>query len=151
MMNGLTKHSEILHKNVSKNLKELSQDTITNISKYTEMQIGNLYIIKNESICLKASYGTIFDDSIVFQIGEGIVGESAANKSTILTKINHPTLNINTGLGSTDYLNLLIVPLIANEQVIGILEFCSITPISTLKVKLIETLSENIAYSINTY
>ena len=110
----------------------------------------NLYISeKGKKFILVATYGGTIDASQSYEFGEGHIGEAAESKNTIHTLFKSDHAMISTGLGSNDKTHLLIIQLIANGDVIGVLEFCSISPIAPIKINFLETLSENIAHSIN--
>lgn len=151
LMRGLIKHSEILHQHGASDLNELSQSIINSISKYTGVQVGNLYINKDSKLSLEACYGSLLDKNLKYDFGEGLVGECGESKKTIQTIFQQNNVEISSGLGKTNENHILLVPLITYDKVIGIIELCSISPISPLKVQLVETLSENITHTINTF
>lgn len=151
LMKGLIQHSEILHKNEASSLEKLTLNIIISLSKYTEIQVGNFYIKEASKLYLKASYGKLLDTSIAYELGEGLIGECAESKKTIQTMFQQNDIEISSGLGRTNKNHILLVPLITKDEVVGIIELCSIKPISQLKVQLVETLSENITHTITTF
>lgn len=150
---GLAIHSEILHRN-SNDLNDLGEQLMQSLASYIGVQAGRLYIrLKNDDqepfYKLIGNYALEHDDSIEILEGQGLVGQCASEKQTIYLK-NAPQgyVQISSGLGEFDKSKIVIVPLIESDIVVGVLEFASIADIEDYKIKFLEKLSENIAYSV---
>ncbi len=150
---GLAIHSEILHRN-SNNLNELGEQLMQSLASHIGAQAGRFYIRLNPDnrppyYKLIGNYALEHDDSIEITEGQGLVGQCASEKQTIYLK-NAPRgyISISSGLGDFDKSKIVIVPLIESGIVVGVLEFASIGEIELYKIKFLEKLSENIAYSV---
>ncbi len=146
--NGLTNHSEMLHQN-KWTLDELCKNLIDSLTHYTTLQLGNFYIIEGDKIKLKATYADNGKHPLEYSIGEGLVGECVSSMKIINTYFKAPHTVIETGLGGTNEVYLLLIPLMSNSKVVGILEMGGITPIDAIKEHFLVILSENIAHSID--
>lgn len=84
-----------------------------------------------------------------FKIGEAMTGQAVKNK-TVVTLANIPEsyITIASGLGKGVPCYLTFVPIIYQEDVIGLIEFASFTTITELKNKSLTQFSEKVADSI---
>jgi len=85
-----------------------------------------------------------------FRFAEGLVGQAAAEKDTILrTEIPDDYVSITSGiLGDQRPKSILIVPLITNEEVYGVLEFAGFRKFDDSQVKFVQELSLILARTI---
>lgn len=100
---------------------------------------------------LRAGYALSVGESTVisFEFGEGLIGQAAAGGKTIyVDEVPEGYVKIISGLGSASPRYLLIVPVKKNEQVAGVLEIASFTPISEDQRKFVEESAQLIAGSI---
>ncbi|MEQ8474995.1 PAS domain S-box protein [Fulvivirga sp.] len=104
---------------------------------YLEMKASFAY---NRKKHLKAS----------FKFAEGLVGQSAAERDTVLrTEIPHDYVTITSGiLGDQRPTSILIVPLITDEKVYGAVEFAGFEKFDSSKVKFVEELSLILARTV---
>jgi len=85
-----------------------------------------------------------------FRFAEGLVGQAAAEKDTVMrTEIPDDYLSITSGiLGEQKPKCVLIVPLITNEEVYGLLEFAGMKKFDQSQVKFVQELSVILARTI---
>ena len=85
-----------------------------------------------------------------FKFAEGLVGQAAAEKDTVLrTEIPDEYVTITSGiLGDQRPKCILIVPLITNEEVYGVLEFAGFRKFDPSQVKFVQELSLILARTI---
>ncbi|MFC2129782.1 PAS domain-containing protein, partial [Bacteroidota bacterium] len=82
--------------------------------------------------------------------GEGLIGAAAVEKKSYYTnKITDGYLSITSGLGRANPSYLLIVPLVLNDEVYGVFELASFSPIEDFQIQFIERVAENTATSLN--
>jgi GAF domain-containing protein len=80
------------------------------------------------------------------QPGEGLAGTAWRERDTILlTEIPNDYVAINSGLGGSNPNCILIVPLIINDQVMGVIEMASFHVFEDYEIKLVEAVAENVA------
>jgi PAS domain S-box-containing protein len=81
--------------------------------------------------------------------GEGLVGQCMLEKETIyLTEIPEDYLAIKSGLGTASPRNILIVPLLQNEALMGVIELASFDVLPDYKVAFVEEIGKALAASI---
>ncbi len=153
---GLAMFAEILRQN-NNNLEELSYQVISNLVKYSNCNLGGLFL-KNEDnasdkyLELKSCYA--YDKRKFLEkrveISEGLVGRCAQESETIyLTEIPEGYITIASGLGEKSPTCLLLVPLTLNDDVFGVIEIASLEIIEDYVVEFIEKIGETIAATLS--
>src|SRR5687768_3421566 len=102
---------------------------------------------------LKASYGYKARKSVSnrFKFGEGLVGQAALERKTILiTEAPRDYIKITSGLGEGAPVNIMVLPVIFEEQVLGVIELASFRPFSEVNQSFLEQLVETIGVVLNT-
>src|SRR5437763_12762293 len=86
-----------------------------------------------------------------FRIGEGIVGQAAFEKQRILLQ-NAPEdyITINSGLGESKPMQIVVLPIVFEGQVLAVMELASFTPFTETYQSLLDQLTESIGVVINT-
>ncbi len=86
-----------------------------------------------------------------FALGESLVGQAALDKRTILVTEAPPDYaTISSGLGSAAPTNLLVVPLLFEDQALGVIELASFNEFTAVHRDLVEQLRETIGVNVNT-
>lgn len=125
---GATELSQIL---INLNtLEEVSRDSISFISNYTNAGVGVFYIYDKtkELLLQKASFAHVVRDelSTEFKLGEGVVGQVAMQRTPILLKnIKKDEALISTGTITQASYNTYTFPLIYNDILYGVVEIGS--------------------------
>jgi GAF domain-containing protein len=95
------------------------------------------------------AYGRRKNLSKTIHLGEGLVGQAFREKDIIfLTDIPSDYIQITSGLGKALPNSLLIVPLIHNEQVVGVLELASFQIFEEFQIQFIQKLMESLASTL---
>lgn len=155
IVRGVAEISEILRMHDSTD--ELGEDVIKFILGKIDAIQGAFYVVTEDEngknvIEMRASYayGRKKYLKAKFKFAEGLIGQAAAEKDTILrTEIPDDYVTITSGiLGDQRPTCLLIVPLITNEEVYGILEFAGFKKFNPSQVKFVQELSLILARTI---
>jgi len=142
-------------RNNQNNVTELVSTVLQNLINYTKCNQGGIFLYSNENgeecLNLEASYA--YDRkkflSKKIEIGEGLVGTCAIEKKTIyMTQIPQDYINITSGLGGATPNNLIIVPMLVEDNLLGIIELASFNKLEQYQIEFIEKVAENIASSI---
>lgn len=154
---GIAEFNEILRKNFD-SIEELAFAIIRDLVKYMQVNQGGIFLIsdgedsKEKVLELQASIA--FDRRKYFEKeilpGEGLVGSCYLEKKTVyLTRLPKDYIRITSGLGGENPKCLLIVPMMMNEDVLGIIELASFKEIEKYKIQFVEKLGESIASSLS--
>lgn len=152
---GLAKFGDILRQ--EEDITHLSQSIISNLVKYMNANQGGLFIVYGEGefqqLDLKASYAydrqKFLEKSI--KKGQGLVGQCWHEGQYIyMTDIPNNYISIGSGLGDSNPTSVLIVPLIYNDEILGIVELASFNTFSDFEIEFILKVGESIAATIST-
>ncbi|MFA0964318.1 PAS domain-containing protein [Roseivirga sp. BDSF3-8] len=153
---GLAQFADILRN--KDNIKELCDEVIVQLTKYSGAIQGGIFLVKDEEenepyMELISCYAFERHKKTGTRIhkGEGIAGQSwQENDTIIITEVPDSYINIRSGLGHANPKAILVVPLVYNEETIGVVELASFKPLEDYQVEFIQKLSENLAASIAT-
>jgi len=133
-------------------IQELSQNIITYLAGYLKASVGAIFLLKDDKILkLSGSYANKKRKKMAeqFKIGEGLVGQVAIEKKSILvTDVPEDYIKINSGIGEAIPLNLMVSPFMYDEEIIGVIELGSFKEFSDKDKDFLELCSENIAIAI---
>jgi signal transduction histidine kinase/HAMP domain-containing protein/ActR/RegA family two-component response regulator len=89
--------------------------------------------------------------STSFGLGEGLVGQCAKEKKRILlTEVPADYVRINSGLGSSPPLNIIVLPVLFEGSVRAVVELASFSPFSLTHQAFLDQLPESIGLVLNT-
>jgi PAS domain S-box-containing protein len=152
---GSAEFGDLLRK-YNNNIAELSDHVITFMVNYLAANQGSIFIVDenesgDEALYLTSTYAydrKKFLEKII-EPGQGLVGQVFLEKQSIyLKELPENYVTITSGLGNAAPRNIFIVPLIANGTVYGVIEIGSFKEFSDDERAFIESVSENIASSI---
>lgn len=152
--NGVSKFNDILRKR-SDSIEVLSDTILTFLIKYLDANQGGLFILNDETeqpqLELVASYAynrRKFIEKTV-EVGENLLGACVLEKSTInIGNLPNNYIEITSGLGTANPTNLLLVPLISDNKVLGVVEMASFTIFANHHVEFVERIAENMASTL---
>lgn len=134
-------------------LETLGSNIISFITKFTDAQIGAVYHKtddNNYKLFGSYAYADPLNKSKEFKLGEGLVGQTALEKQTIvITNVPDDYIKISSGAGEAVPRNILVTPCIYNNEVKCIIELGSFNPFTDMQIEFIELISEAIAMTIN--
>ncbi len=86
-----------------------------------------------------------------FRLGEGLVGQCAQEKERILlTDVPGDYVRINSGLGESPPLNIIVLPILFEGSVRAVVELASFSHFSPIHQAFLEQLTESIGLVLNT-
>ena len=87
----------------------------------------------------------------LFRLGEGLVGQCALEKERILlTDVPADYIQINSGLGESPPLNIIVLPILFEGSVRAVIELASFAAFSAAHQSLLDQLTESIGLVLNT-
>jgi PAS domain-containing protein len=152
---GLAKFADTLRQD-NDNIKKLATNFITELINYTKVTQGALFV-KNDTIPEDTFYEVIAAvaysrEKILdakFKIGEGLVGRAAYEKLTIyMTDVPQNYVKITSGLGESNPNCILLVPLVAEDDVVGVIELVSFNEFEPYQIEFVEKLAVNMASTL---
>ncbi len=152
---GVSKFIEILKYQVIE-IKDLGYRIISQIVEYVGANEGGFFIV-NQSITgekfldLLAAYAMHKEKLLMRSIpfGVGFLGRVAVEKKTLfLTEIPDDYTKISTALGQGIPKSIVVLPLIFNDDVIGVIELASFEVLTSLQLEFLEKITENISANL---
>ena len=153
---GLAKFSS-LFREAEDNLEELSIQLMKELVEYTEADAGALFITRSESEegeTVLVNSGTYAFDRAkeihnTFKLGEGLVGRAALEKEWILISDLPPDyIRIRSGLGEDKPYTVLLVPVVLDQQVLGVMELASLGTIPSHQIEFVNQLAAVLATTL---
>ncbi|GHH32399.1 HAMP domain-containing protein [Lentzea cavernae] len=133
---------------------ELIMDELTPL---TSAQFGAFYLAEDgddrQELRLISSYGHPEDEfrSTRFQFGQSLVGQAARGRRTIaVDEMPADYIAITSGLGHTSPVNLVVLPIVVEDQVLGVIELASVHHFTDIHRDFLEQLMETIGVNVNT-
>ena len=153
---GLADFGDILRHN-SENMDILSSNVMRHLIDYLKVNQGAIYILNdddknNQFFEMKSAVAYNREKYLKtnFGVTEGLVGRCAFEKLPVyLREIPDEYIKLTSGLGGAEPNYLLLVPLVINENVLGVVELASFNEIPQYQIDFLQTLGENIASTIS--
>jgi signal transduction histidine kinase/CheY-like chemotaxis protein/HAMP domain-containing protein len=101
---------------------------------------------------LIAGYGLRADKDapIQYRIGQSLIGQVAKSKRPIVVDDIPPGyIKISSGLGEAAPTNLAVMPVLFEDQVLGVVELASFSKFTPIKIAFLEQLAETLGISVN--
>ena len=135
-----------------KDVKDLAQDVINQLTTYFNAQIGAVYLRENEFFTLAGSYAFQHrkDNANIFKMGQGLIGQAALEKKPIVfSHVPEDYIRINSGLGNSIPKNIIVFPFLYDDAVKGVVEIGSVHEFSELDLQFLNMVGENVAIAFN--
>ena len=154
---GIAELSHIM-RSYNDNLKELAFQFIRTLVKYMKANQAGIFLIDEENkddvvFDLVAAYAYNRKKFVQqkVKIGEGLVGTCAIEKEHIyLTEIPKEYINITSGLGEAPPSCLVLMPLLHNNEVLGVIEIASFNNILDYELDFLKNVADNFAITLGT-
>lgn len=131
-----------------RDVNTLTSNIIHVITQHIGAPIATLYTNDTGNFTLASSY-SITTAPKQFIIGEGLIGQAAKNKEITVVKDLPPEFVIQSSLGSTLPLTVIIIPLVYEEDTIAIMEIGLLREMQPLEFEFLKENTEPLAISIN--
>ena len=136
-------------------VSRLGQSVLSHLAPFLNAQMGAFYYVTQEQTLKRVSgyaYTKFEDKEKTIAFGEGLVGQAALEKRSILLENVPPHYfgKISSSLGESAPRSLLLAPVFYEGEVNGVIELASFTTFSEHQKIFLEHVSENIGIAINT-
>ncbi|MCS0604830.1 HAMP domain-containing protein [Streptomyces sp. LP11] len=120
-------------------------------------QYGAFYLAEDASggpeLRLVGAYGRPENDTRPdrLRFGRSLVGQAARSRRTIaVDELPAGYVTISSGLGHTEPTALLLLPIVFEEQVLGVIELAAVTPFTHVQRDFLQQLVDTIGVNVNT-
>lgn len=150
---GLAKFADVMRVS-SNDISILTDSFIKELVKYIGAMQGGLFLTEeNNENKLNLLAAFAFDRKRFLEktvkIGEGLVGTCAIERKTInLTEIPENYIAIKSGLGDTPPSNILILPVMYEDELVGVIELASLQIFREIEIELAENIASSLASTI---
>lgn len=151
---GIARFAELLRVHQHDDGGQLYHKFISSLVSYLGANQGQIYIVKEDPTTileLVSCYAYDKRKHITSRIepGEGLVGQCYLEQSTIyMTQVPPNYVRITSGLGEALPRCILLVPLKADNDVVGVIELASFERMENYQVAFIEKIAENLASTV---
>ncbi|MET7937894.1 HAMP domain-containing protein [Streptomyces sp. NPDC005322] len=134
---------------------ELVMDELTPL---VGAQYGGFYLAQDTprgvELRLIGSYGLPAADEdrpVRFRLGESLVGQAARSRRTIaIDQLPPGYVTVSSGVGAAEASSLIVLPVVVEEQILGVIEVASLTRFTQVHRDFLEQLMETIGVNVNT-
>jgi HAMP domain-containing protein/signal transduction histidine kinase/CheY-like chemotaxis protein len=157
LKSNLAKFTQMLQG--QKDLNTVTKRILSELAQVVNAHYGAFYILKQDDdsmatkLSLFATYAYKEDKNIPkeFAIGEGLVGQCAAEKEKILlTNVPPNYIKVTSGLGKGKPTNVIILPVLFENDVKAVIELASLDAFSQTHQDFLSQLTESIGIVLNT-
>jgi signal transduction histidine kinase/CheY-like chemotaxis protein/HAMP domain-containing protein len=144
-----------------RDLQAVTQLIMSEVTPVVSAQHGAFFLVEHGagddgtegSLRLIASYGYKAQPGVPdrFGLGEGLVGQCALEGRPIrLTDVPDDYIKVASGLGEATPATIQVMPIMFEEQVLGVIEFGSLRPLGEVNQAFLDQLTDTIGVVINT-
>ena len=140
-----------------RDLATVSRLIMSEISPLVTAQHGAFFLAESHAgdepeLRLIASYGYKRRKSVSnrFKLGEGLVGQAALEgKSILISDAPGDYIKVTSGLGEALPVNIVVMPILFEEQVLAVVELASVNAFSDVNTAFLEQLGETLGVVLN--
>jgi HAMP domain-containing protein/signal transduction histidine kinase/DNA-binding response OmpR family regulator len=142
-----------------RDLAAVTQLIMSEVTPMVNAQHGGFFLAEptqdgSPELVLVASYGYTPRRSDLrdrFLIGEGLVGQAAFERKTIaIADVPPGYIKVGSGLGEATPADILVMPVLFEDQVLGVIELASMRPFSEPHRDFLDRIGETIGVVLNT-
>ncbi|WP_214410091.1 HAMP domain-containing protein [Sphaerisporangium fuscum] len=139
-----------------RDLMEVAKLIMSELTPLVSAQYGAFYLVQNpsdEELHLIAGYGVRPECSPrpSFVFGDGVIGQAAAEgRPVVLDAVPAGYLTVDSGLSSSTPAQIVVLPVLFEDQVLGVMELASLSPFGEVHLAFLNQLVETIGVTMNT-
>ncbi|MBT2470667.1 HAMP domain-containing protein [Streptomyces sp. ISL-66] len=139
-----------------RDLEAVAELVMDELTPLVAAQYGAFYLAEeghgSTVLTLVGSYGRPADaeEGTAFALGESLVGQAARSRRIIATDQVPGGYVISSGLGRTTPGSLIILPIVVDDQALGVIELASFTAFTPVHRDFLAQLMETIGANVNT-
>jgi HAMP domain-containing protein/signal transduction histidine kinase/CheY-like chemotaxis protein len=141
-----------------RDLNDVARMIMTELTPMVSAQHGAFFLAADDAdgateLRLIASYGYEVRKSVAnrFALGESLVGQAALEKRPIIiVEAPGDYVRISSGLGSAPPVNIVVLPVLFEDQVLAVIELASFSKLTEVHRAFLDQLVESIGITLNT-
>ncbi|MFO7370034.1 MAG: two-component regulator propeller domain-containing protein, partial [Bacteroidales bacterium] len=149
---GIARLSEIISRK-RRNLEELCTSLISELVSYIDASAGGIFVMNDDDtsqILLRAAgefcYSSDKNINYTFEAGEGNIGTCFVEKQTIaIDDLPDGYIVLRSGLGNVSLRHAIYVPIVQDNECVGVIEIASTQKLSDSRVSFVEKIAESLA------
>ncbi|WP_051068782.1 PAS domain-containing protein [Cesiribacter andamanensis] len=153
---GVEQFARLLREH-NQDIESLSKTLISQLVPFVDANQGGIFVLEEEDsghavLNLQAAYawGRHKFLNKTIEIGEGLVGQVAQDRELVLiTDVPEDYIQIGSGLGRARPRCILLLPLLTNEQFMGVIELAAFRVFEQHELDFLHKLAENIASTLS--
>jgi CheY-like chemotaxis protein/signal transduction histidine kinase/HAMP domain-containing protein len=128
---------------------------LSELTPLVNAQLGVIYQVENEELQTMRLLSAYADDGASghphrIRVGEGLIGQCAADKRRLLiTELPTYAVPIGSALFKVVPRNIIVLPVLFENQVKAVIELASVTKFTTLQTMFLEQLTDSIGIVLN--
>lgn len=139
--------------------QQMLNEVLQKLTDYIGASMGGIFVLNDndkDNVFLEQAATVAYQKSKFVQHrvypGDGLVGTCYLEKEKIyLTKLPDKYIEVHTGLGESNPKNLLLEPLIMDNNVLGVMEIASMNIFEDYQVDFVERVAQSLAIAIASY
>ncbi|GGO60937.1 HAMP domain-containing protein [Nonomuraea cavernae] len=136
-----------------RDLATVAELVLNDLAPLVSAQYGAFFLAEESELELISAYGYPADPDrpTRFRMGETLVGQAARSHQTIaMTDIPAGYITVASGLGRTQPASVVVLPIVVEEQVLGVIELASVYVFTPVHRAFLDQLMETIGVNLNT-
>ncbi|MEV0310859.1 HAMP domain-containing protein [Nonomuraea fuscirosea] len=136
-----------------RDLAAVAELVMNELAPLVAAQYGAFFLAEESELQLISAYGypVAPDRPARFKLGEALVGQAARSRRTIaMTDLPPGYITISSGLGRTAPTSVIVLPIVVEEQVLGVIELASVQAFTPVHRAFLDQLMETIGVNLNT-
>src|SRR4051794_31683307 len=139
-----------------RDLGAISRLIMSELTPTVDAQHGAFFLREDSALGepelrLIASYGHTERKGLAnhFKLGDGLVGQAALEKSSILFDAPGDYVKVKSGLGAHEAVNVIVLPVLFEEELLAVIELASLMPFSENSRTFLDQLMETFGVVLN--
>ncbi|SDL29521.1 HAMP domain-containing protein [Nonomuraea jiangxiensis] len=137
-----------------RDLATVAELVMNELAPLVSAQYGAFFLAEENELKLISAYGypTEAPRAPRFRLGDGLIGQAASSRRMVALTDDIPSghITIDSGFGKIEPASLIVLPIVAEEQVLGVIELASVQAFTPVHRAFLEQLMETIGVNLNT-
>ncbi|MEQ9306343.1 MAG: ATP-binding protein, partial [Marinoscillum sp.] len=133
-----------------KSANDLIGEVIAFVAEYTGCDVGAAYLLNDNETNFQVAgkYALSTENLTSFRLGEGFLGQVAADQTVKLLELDEEHLLIKSSTVIARPMHVLVVPFLYENRTLGVLELASFQPLSQETVRFVKSILESIGIAV---